>query len=83
MNVKDPIRWAVNYSKERLCQRIEQLEAENNRLLQENEVLQSDLRSATSQLHALETEYQVLFDKHKECKDDLEYRWELKAGADY
>ena len=34
MKVKDKARWAVDYSKEHLCQRIEELEAENEELME-------------------------------------------------
>ena len=39
----------------------EKLEADNKRLSEENEILRADLRSATSQLHEIETEYQRIW----------------------
>ena len=40
---------------------LEELADTNKRLSEENEILRADLRSATSQLHEIETEYQRIW----------------------
>lgn len=55
----DKIRWAVNYTKEQLCTRIEHLEADNARLKEQNIQLTFATDLLVKEMNELKTDVNI------------------------